>query len=142
MTVVFTNGCFDILHPGHIEMLEYAKSLGDYLYVALDTDERVSRKKPGRPINNLQYRSIMMQALHAVDNVFCFSSDDDLRSLIKNYKPDIMVVGSDWLGKEIIGSEYAGEVKFYNRNPNFSTTDTINRIKSIEIRDRHRWNDL
>lgn len=127
MTAVFVNGTFDILHRGHIELLEYAKSLGDLLVVAIDTDERVRQLKGnGRPINNQYDRMFMLDVIRPVDSVYFFNSDEELIELIKQYNP-IMVKGSDYRGKRIVGAEYCKEIKFYDRTPH-STTKTIQDI--------------
>ena len=127
MTAVFVNGTFDILHRGHIELLEYAKTLGDILVVAIDTDERVAELKgPGRPINNQYDRMFMLDALRAVDSVYFFSSNEELVALIKRYNP-IMVKGSDYKNKPIVGAEYCKEIKYYDRTEH-STTRTIQHI--------------
>ena len=108
MTRVFVNGTFDVLHAGHLALLNYAKSLGDYLVVGIDTDERVREKKgPTRPVNSAENRSLMLLNLKSVDEVFQFNSDQELEKLVKSVKPDIMVVGSDWKDKSVIGSYYA-----------------------------------
>ena len=113
---VFVNGTFDLLHPGHISLLNWAKSLGDYVIVGIDTDDRVREKKgPTRPIYNQEDRGIMLIALSAVDEVRYFDSDESLESLVKDIKPDIMVVGSDWKDKSVIGSYWAADLKFYDR---------------------------
>jgi rfaE bifunctional protein nucleotidyltransferase chain/domain len=131
MKKVFVNGTFDILHIGHIELLNYAKSLGDYLLVALDSDHRVnSLKGNSRPINDLNTRITIMQSLKPVDDVKYFSTDQELISLIFNYKPDIMIVGSDYKNKKVIGSEYAKQLKFFDRIPEYSTTKIIESIGS------------
>ena len=123
MKTVFVNGTFDVLHRGHLELLNYAKSLGDVLYVAIDTDERVKEKKgPSRPINILNERIFMLENLKSVDYVMHFSSDESLEGLVKNIKPDIMVVGSDWKDKSVIGSYYASELKFFERIDEYSST--------------------
>jgi D-beta-D-heptose 7-phosphate kinase/D-beta-D-heptose 1-phosphate adenosyltransferase len=102
---IFVNGTFDILHRGHLELLNFAKGLGDYLCVGIDTDERVKEKKGlTRPIHNQDERKFFLENLKAVDEVRLFSSDEELEGLIKSFKPDIMVVGSDWKGKSVIGS--------------------------------------
>ena len=129
MIKVWTNGCFDILHRGHIEMLEYAKSLGDVLIVGIDSDERVKKDKgEGRPINSLDDRAIILQSIKYIDRVIEFDSTDELKWLIKDIKPDIMVIGSDWKDKKIIGQEYVDKVDFFDRIEGYSTTDIIEKI--------------
>lgn len=123
---VFVNGTFDILHSGHIGLLNYAKSLGDVLLVAIDDDMRVSEKKGNdRPINNQNTRKLILENLKAVDGVEIFGSDLELTNIIKKYSPDVMIVGSDWRGKPVIGSEYAKELIFYERTDDESTTKTL-----------------
>lgn len=124
MRRVIVNGTFDILHPGHIELLNYAKSCGDYLLVAIDTDERVRSLKPGRPINCQQDRQLMLANLRAVDQVELFNSDQELEDLVKTC--DLMIKGSDYQGKPIVGQQYI-EVEFYERTKH-STTQTIQDI--------------
>lgn len=123
---IFVNGSFDILHSGHLDLLNYAKSIGDYLLVAVDSDERIREKKgKDRPFNNQHNRVMLMKNLKPVNEVAIFDTDEELTSLIKNYSPDIMIVGSDWEGKPIIGSQYSKEVIYYERKNNESTTKTI-----------------
>jgi rfaE bifunctional protein nucleotidyltransferase chain/domain len=113
MKTVFVNGTFDILHRGHLALLSYARSLGDNVIVAIDTDERVRELKgQTRPINSCIDRMIMLQSLKTVDKVFSFSTDQELEDLVKTTQPDIMVVGSDWKGKSVIGSMHSAELKF------------------------------
>jgi rfaE bifunctional protein nucleotidyltransferase chain/domain len=127
MTIV-VNGTFDILHRGHIEMLEYAKSLGDQLLVCIDTDRRVTELKgPTRPINNQQDRAFILQSLKCVDIVEFFDSTEELINIIEMYRPDIMVKGSDYIGKPIVGESLCKEIKFYDRTEH-STTEIIQRI--------------
>ena len=121
---VIVNGTFDILHPGHVELLNFARSCGDFLLVAIDTDERVSQLKPGRPINNQWDRRFILRNLKSVDKVVFFNSDEELLSLVKEC--DIMVKGSDYRGQPIIGSDCI-EIKFYERTEH-STTKIIQRI--------------
>mgnify|MGYP003647113100 CR=1 FL=1 len=124
--VVWTNGCFDILHRGHIEMLEYARSLGNHLVVGIDMDERIKKSKgDSRPINTFKDRAYVLRALACVDLVVGFDSDEKLTTIIKSLGPDVMVVGSDWKDKKVIGSEHVKEVKFYDRVEGYSTTDII-----------------
>ena len=123
---VFVNGTFDILHPGHLQLLEYARSQGDRVIVAIDSDERVREKKgPNRPINTAEDRAYMLQSLKTVDHVLLFGSDFELENCVKVSKPDIMVVGSDWEGKSVIGSMYAAEVHFFPRIEEYATSKTI-----------------
>lgn len=126
---VWTNGCFDILHSGHVSMLEYAKSLGTELVVGLDTDERVKGSKgSNRPIHNLQQRMKVIEALRCVDRVVSFSSEDELVQRIKESGASLIVVGSDYREKRVIGSEVA-RVLFYDRIPNLSSTRVIDEIR-------------
>jgi rfaE bifunctional protein nucleotidyltransferase chain/domain len=129
MKKIFVNGTFDVLHIAHIQLLNYAKSQGDYLHVAIDTDARVKEKKgESRPIYPQEERKFFLMNLKAVDNVSFFSTDEELENTIKAYAPDIMIVGSDWKGKPVIGSQFAKELKFYDRIENYSTTATIQSI--------------
>ena len=126
MKKVFVNGTFDVLHLGHLSLLSYAADCGDYLLVALDSDSRVSNAKgPTRPFNNLNTRKTIMSTLRMVDQVACFSSDEELESIISEYSPDIMIVGSDWKGKEVVGEQYAKAVRFFDRVGEYSTTRTL-----------------
>ena len=123
---VFVNGTFDLLHPGHIALLNYAKSLGDYVVVGIDTDDRVKEKKGStRPIYNQEDRGIMLVSLSSVDEVTYFDSDESLEALIKDVKPDIMVVGSDWKDKSVIGSYWSADLKFYDRIEKYATSKTV-----------------
>ena len=123
---VFVNGTFDLLHPGHIALLNHAKSLGDYVVVGIDTDDRVKEKKGSyRPIYNQEDRGLMLIALSSVDEVTYFSSDESLEALVKDVKPAIMVVGSDWKDKSVIGSYWAAELKFFDRIEKYATSKTV-----------------
>ena len=129
MKKIFVNGTLDVLHIAHIQLLNYAKSQGDYLHVAIDTDARVKEKKgETRPIYPQEERKFFLMNLKAVDNVSFFSTDEELENTIKEYAPDIMIIGSDWKGKPVIGSQFAKELKFYDRIENYSTTATIQSI--------------
>ena len=129
MKRVFVNGTFDLLHRGHIELLNYAKSFGDYVCVGIDTDDRVREKKgSGRPIHNQEERKFFLENLKAVDEVRFFSNDKELEGLVKSFKPDIMIVGSDWKGKSVIGSYWAVELIFFDRIGEYATTKTIQDI--------------
>lgn len=128
MKKIFVNGSFDILHTGHLTMLNAAKSLGDYLLVAIDSDRRINEKKGAdRPFNDQLNRFTLMQNLKAVNEVKIFDSDEELIDIIKNYQPDLMMVGSDWKGKPIIGGEHTKSIHFFERVNDESTTKTIQR---------------
>lgn len=126
MKTVWVNGCFDVLHRGHFELFNYAKSLGDKLIVGVDTDEKVSKDKgPNRPYNNINDRVYALNSLQAIDLTYIFDSREELIQLIKQTSPDILVVGSDWKGKEIVGGEYAKEIVYFNRIKTYSTTNIL-----------------
>lgn len=126
MKYILANGTFDVLHTGHIALLNYAKSLGDYLLVAIDTDERIQTSKGfDRPVNNIHIRSTIMFNLKPVDRVVSFGSDEELINIIKNYNPDIRVIGSDWKGKTVVGEEYCKEIVYFDRVNDESTTKTL-----------------
>lgn len=129
MKKVFVNGTFDVLHIGHLSLFQYAKSLGDCVIVAIDSDERVKEKKgPSRPINCLLDRAFMLSNISTIDEVRTFDSDKELEELVEYYKPDIMVVGSDWKDKPVIGSQHAKELKFFDRIDGYSSTKIIQSI--------------
>lgn len=130
--IIWTNGCFDILHPGHIELFKVAKSLGDYLVVGIDTDEKVKNDKGvDRPINSLFFRKTMLESIKYIDLVLPFDSKTELEQLIQLYSPDVLLVGGDWRNANVVGKQYAKEVRFFNRINNYSTTDIINKINEI-----------
>lgn len=131
MKTVFVNGTFDILHSGHVRLLNTARSMGDYLIVAIDSDERVTELKgPTRPINTVGERRAILSNLKAVDEVQIFSSDEELAMLVKQFSPAIMMVGSDWKNRPVIGSEYAKHIEYFHRIDEHSTTNIIQRIIS------------
>ena len=123
---VWTNGCFDCIHAGHIELLEFAKNQGDRLIVGIDTDDRVKAlKSEKRPIHNVDQRKRVLSSIRFVDDVVTFSSDDELINKIIESGAGLIVVGSDYVGKRVIGSELA-PVKFFDRIGGLSSTRIIN----------------
>ena len=128
--IVFTNGCFDILHRGHVSYLDTAKSYGDVLILGLNSDESVKALKgENRPINSEEDRAFVLSALESIDFVTIFS-DETPYELIKMVEPDVLVKGGDYEGKEVVGSDIAGEVKLVQFVSGRSTTKTINKIQS------------
>ncbi|RIY34598.1 bifunctional D-glycero-beta-D-manno-heptose-7-phosphate kinase/D-glycero-beta-D-manno-heptose 1-phosphate adenylyltransferase HldE [Psittacicella gerlachiana] len=132
--VVFTNGCFDLLHRGHLSYLQRAKELGDILVVAINTDASVKRLKGNdRPINNLADRMFMLSSLKSVDFVIDFDEDTPL-NLIKTIKPDVLVKGADYKLEDIVGykevTAYGGQVQTITFVDSYSSTNIINRIKN------------
>ena len=131
--IVWCNGTFDILHPGHIELFKVGKSLGKKLIVATDTDEKIRKDKGAfKPINNLCDRVSMLQAIKYIDQVLYFDTREELEGLIKMYMPDILLLGDDWQGGDVVGKEYARAIRFLPRL-NYSTTKIITKIRGAEI---------
>ena len=129
MKIVWCNGTFDILHPGHIQLFKAARALGDRVIVATDTDEKIKNDKgDSRPINDLSHRVAMLEAIKYIDVVHTFGSRQELEGLIQLYNPDILLLGDDWEGGDVVGKEYAKEVRFLPRL-NYSTSDIIKKIR-------------
>jgi D-beta-D-heptose 7-phosphate kinase/D-beta-D-heptose 1-phosphate adenosyltransferase len=127
--IVFTNGCFDILHLGHVKYLQKARALGDVLIVGVNSNESVSRLKgPTRPVNDEFDRAYLLASLEVVDYVMIFKEDTPYE-LIKKVKPDILVKGADYKDKEVVGSDIAKEVKLIDFVDGKSTTSIIERMK-------------
>ncbi len=129
MPVIFTNGCFDILHRGHVELLQFCKGLGEVV-VGLNSDESVRRiKGESRPINNQEDREFLLRSLKFVDNVIIFDEDTPY-GLIKRIKPDIIVKGGDYKPEEVVGSDLCKVLIFNNYDDRYSTTQAIERISN------------
>lgn len=127
---VWVNGTFDVLHLGHIRLLDFASQFGT-LRVGIDTDKRVKELKgEDRPFNNQEDRKKMLEAIKYVDEVVFFDSREELIESVKNYSPDIMVVGDDYKGEKVFGSEYAKKLIFFEKIPNYSSTKILNYYKN------------
>jgi D-beta-D-heptose 7-phosphate kinase/D-beta-D-heptose 1-phosphate adenosyltransferase len=127
--LVFINGVFDVLHPGHFRLFDYASTLGD-VYVAIDADERVKMLKGAdRPIHTEGQRLYQLSRIKGVHPCGIFETDRKLEQIIQILNPDIMLVGSDYRDKLVIGSQYAKELKFFERIPGFSSSKIIERSK-------------
>lgn len=133
--LVFTNGCFDLLHLGHVDYLEKARNLGDRLVIGLNTDDSVSRfKGPERPLQDQTSRARVLAALQFVDAVVFFNEDTPL-NLISELLPNVLVKGSDYLAENIVGADVVkkagGKVETIDFVPGYSTTRIVEKIKKI-----------
>jgi D-beta-D-heptose 7-phosphate kinase/D-beta-D-heptose 1-phosphate adenosyltransferase len=132
MKRVWVNGCFDILHLGHVRMLEFAKSLGGSLVVGIDSDTRVSKLKgEDRPINNQLNRAEFLIALRSVDSVVVFGSKHEMRKLLRTHRITDMVIGEEYKEKEITGSDLVDRIHFFPKVENLSTTSILNNFRGI-----------
>ena len=130
MNNVWTNGCFDVLHIGHIKLFEYAKTLGNKLTVGIDSDSRVKELKGNsRPINNEKNRLEFLLSIKYIDQVVIFSSEEDLcNQLIKNHI-DTIVIGDDYKYKRVVGQDIVDNIVFFQKIRNLSTTNILEFIK-------------
>jgi len=129
MIKVWVNGTFDIVHLGHIQLLKRAAELGDFLVVGVDGDKRVTELKgEQRPINNIVSRITVLEAIKYVDRVVIFDSDAQLETHLKTMRPAIMVIGEEYRGKRIVGSEYVDEIVYFPKMEGFSSTHIINKL--------------
>jgi D-beta-D-heptose 7-phosphate kinase/D-beta-D-heptose 1-phosphate adenosyltransferase len=111
-------------------MFKYAKSLGQHLRVGIDSDQKIKASKGlCRPVNNQDDRMVMLEAIKYIDEVVIYETPGELTGYIKNYSPDILVVGSDWEGKSVVGAEYAGKVEYFKRLDSYSTTNILEKLK-------------
>lgn len=134
MKKVWTNGTFDVLHVGHLKLLEYAASFGQ-LTVGIDSDKRVKELKGlDRPFNNTLDRKYFLESLKFVYNVVVFDSREELINMVKQFEPDYMVIGSDYINKPVFGSEYAKELLFFTKLEEYSTTTILNYEKDLSHR--------
>ena len=126
MIKIWVNGTFDVMHIGHIKLLEHASSLG-IVRVGLDTDERIREKKgSSRPVNALQDRIDFMKSIKYVDSVVSFGSSEELEQRIREWDADIMVIGDDYEYHEIIGNHLVNRISFFDKIKNKSTTKILN----------------
>ena len=131
---VWTNGTFDILHVGHLKLLEFAASFGD-LRVGIDSDKRVKELKGiDRPFNNTEDRKYFLESLKFVKEVVVFDSRQELIDMVKDYQPDIMVIGDDYKDQTVYGSEHAKTLVFFEKVTNYSTTNILQYEKNISNR--------
>jgi D-beta-D-heptose 7-phosphate kinase/D-beta-D-heptose 1-phosphate adenosyltransferase len=128
--VVFTNGCFDIIHIGHIRYLREARTFGDLLVVGINSDRSVSIIKPDRPVNSQDQRAEVLASLEMVDYVTIFDEETPYE-LIKSVQPDVLVKGGDWKKEDIIGSDIAKETHSLPYIEGISTSGIIGRIKKL-----------
>jgi glycerol-3-phosphate cytidylyltransferase len=129
----FTCSSFDLLHSGHILMLQEAKSVCDYLIVGLQTDPSTDRSTKRKPIQSLEERKIQLEAVKYVDKIEIYSTEEDLMSLIKEIYMDVRIIGEDYLGKDFTGKKYCEDkgidIYYNSRKHDYSTTNLIARIK-------------
>jgi len=130
--IVWCNGTFDILHPGHIQLFKVARSLGNRVIVGTDTDEKIKKDKGDhRPVNNLCHRVAMLEAIKYIDVVHTFGSREELEGLIEMYAPDILLLGDDWRDGDVVGWEHAMETRYLPRVGGYASSKTIERIKTL-----------
>ncbi len=130
--IVWCNGTFDILHPGHMQLFKVARSLGDKVIVATDTDEKIKKDKgEHRPVNDLCYRVAMLEAIKYIDVVLTFGDRQELEGLIQLYTPDILLLGDDWQGGDVVGIEHAKGVRFLPRVGGYASSKTLNKMKNL-----------
>ena len=126
MKTLLLTGCFDVLHIGHIRLLQFAKFISDEVIIAIDSDEKVKKDKGfSRPFNNQQIRQEFLESIKGVDKVYIFFDEEDLERICKEIRPTYRLVGSDWKDKKIVGQQYCKEVLYFDRIPGYSTTNIL-----------------
>jgi len=129
-TVGFTCSCFDLLHAGHIIMLRYAKARCDRLIVGLQTDPTIDRPEKNKPIQSLEERRIQLEAVKYVDEIFTYDTEEELYKKLLDIKPDVRILGSDYIGKSFTGDDLDIKIYYHDRNHNYSTTNLREKIVS------------
>jgi D-beta-D-heptose 7-phosphate kinase/D-beta-D-heptose 1-phosphate adenosyltransferase len=124
--IVWINGCFDVLHYGHFKLIQYAAAIGGKLVIGIDSDERVKELKgEDRPFHTQEQREYNLNQIRGVGEVIVFHNEDELRETLKRLKPDVFVIGSDYMDNPIIGGEWAKEIRFFDRIENLSTSNIM-----------------
>lgn len=133
--VGFTASCFDLLHAGHVLMLEEAKTVCDHLIVALQTDPSIDRPEKRRPVQSLVERQIQLRAVKYVDEIVVYETEEDLLNLLKTLPIDVRIIGEDYIGKDFTGREYciSADIEIYynSRTHNYSSTELIERVRKL-----------
>ena len=132
-TIGFTCSCFDLLHAGHILMLQDAKRQCDKLIVGLQTDPTIDRPEKNKPTQSLEERQIQLEAVRYVDEVFTYDTEEDLYKKLLDINPDVRILGSDYIGKSFTGDDLDIEIHYHERNHNYSTTNLRKKIVSEHI---------
>ena len=124
---IWINGCFDVLHMGHIKLFRRARQMGMRVIVGVDTDERIRQAKgENRPVNDLHNRIDFLRSIKYIDMIHSFGTDEELSNIIKDYSPRYMLIGDDYKDKEIIGSEWVKEMIYVPRYQGLSSSNIIN----------------
>ena len=132
-TVGFTCSCFDLLHAGHIIMLQYAKARCDKLIVGLQTDPTIDRPEKNKPIQSLEERKIQLEAVKYIDEIIIYETEEDLYKKLLDINPDVRILGSDYIGKSFTGDDLDIKIYYHERNHNYSTTNLRKKIVSEHI---------
>ena len=132
-TIGFTCSCFDLLHAGHILMLQDAKSRCDKLIVGLQTDPTIDRPEKNKPIQSLEERRIQLEAVKYVDEVFTYDTEEELYKKLLDINPDVRILGSDYIGKSFTGDDLDIEIYYHKRKHNYSSTNLRKKIVSEHI---------
>jgi glycerol-3-phosphate cytidylyltransferase len=128
MKTGFVASCFDLLHAGHCLMLQDAKEQCDYLVVALQVDPSVDRPEKNKPVQSLDERRIQLESIKYVDEIQLYETEEDLKQLLHEIRPNVRVLGTDYVGRVATGQEYSDEVYYHDRNHGWSTSELRNRI--------------